>query len=35
VLKDWLGMSAEQVAALTAEKIIHPHVEAERQQAAA
>jgi formyl-CoA transferase len=34
VLKDWLGMSEEQVAALKAEKIIHPYAEVERIQAA-
>ena len=35
VLRDWLGMSEDQVSALKAEKIIHPHAEAERQPAAA
>lgn len=34
VLKDWLGMSADQVAALQAEKIIHGHTGAEVGQAA-
>ncbi|MBI3917277.1 MAG: CoA transferase, partial [Betaproteobacteria bacterium] len=35
VLKDWLGMSEEQVASLRADKIIHGHAEAEVGQAAA
>ena len=34
VLKDWLGMSEEQVAALRAEKIIHAQPSAEVGQAA-
>jgi crotonobetainyl-CoA:carnitine CoA-transferase CaiB-like acyl-CoA transferase len=35
VLKDWLGMSEDQVAALQAEKIIHGQARAEVGQAAA
>jgi len=35
VLKDWLGMSEDQVAALRAEKIIHAYSQAESGQAAA
>jgi crotonobetainyl-CoA:carnitine CoA-transferase CaiB-like acyl-CoA transferase len=34
VLKDWLGMSEDQVATLRAEKIIHAHSQAEFGQAA-
>jgi hypothetical protein len=35
VLKDWLGMSEDQVAALRAEKIIRAYSPAESSQAAA